>query len=44
MASKSELNEIDIKNQMCYYFGNKMAVSDVGFNDILLNKSHIKTL
>ena len=39
------MKEIDIKNRTCFHFDDKMTVSDVGFNDILLNeKSHKNTL
>ena len=42
MTSKDELKEIGIKNRTCYYFDNKMTVSSVGFNDILLKKKSQK--
>ena len=38
MESKDELKEIDIKNRTCYYLNDSMAVSDINFNNILLNE------
>ena len=38
MDSKDELKETDIKNHTCHYFDNKMTVSDVTFNNTLLNE------
>ena len=43
MESKDELKEIDIKNCMCYYFDDTMTVSDISFNDILINKNCSRT-
>ena len=38
MESKDELKEIDIKNRTCYYLNDSMTVSDINFNNILLNE------
>ena len=41
MSNKNELKEINIKNRICYYFGDKMRVADIYFYKILLDeKSH----
>ena len=39
MESKDELKEIDIKNQMCYYFDDIIRFwdRDINFSDILLD-------
>ena len=45
MESRDELKESDIKNRTRCYFDDTMTVSDISFDDILLNKKlHKKTL
>ena len=44
MESKVELKEIDIKNRMCYYFDDTMRVSDIYFNDILLDQKSYENI
>ena len=42
MESKNKLKEIDIKNRTCYYFDDIMRVTDVDFNNILLEENLYK--
>ena len=38
MKSKYESKEIDIKNRLCYYFGDIINGTKINFSNILLNK------
>ena len=42
MESKNKLKEIDIKNRTCYCFDDIMRVTDVDFNNILLDENLYK--
>ena len=45
MESKDKLKEFDIKNHTCNYFDDVMRVTDIDFNNILLEeKLHKKFL
>ena len=39
MESKNELKEINIKNCTCYCFDDIMRVTDIGFDNIFLQKN-----
>ena len=41
MESKDEFLKIDIKNRMCYYFGDIMTVEDIYSSGVLLNEKNI---
>ena len=45
MQSKDKLKEIDIDNQMCYYFDDIIIFwdRDINFSDILLDKKSYET-
>ena len=36
--SNDELKEIDIKNQMCYYFDDIIKFEDIDFDNILIDE------
>ena len=42
MESKNKLKEIDIKNRTRYYFDDIMRVTDIDFNNILLDENLYK--
>ena len=42
MESKDELKELGIKNCTCYYFDDIIRNLDIDFDNILLDKNHIK--
>ena len=42
MEHKDKLKEIDIKNRTCYYFYDIMRVTDIDFNNILLDEKSYK--
>ena len=44
MDSKDKLKEIDIKNHACYYFDDIINCIEISFNNILLDKKHMKIL
>ena len=44
MKSKDNLNETDIKNHACYYFGDIINGIDINFSDILLSNKIYATI
>ena len=44
MESKDRLKEIDIKNDVCYYFDDIFNDIDINFSDILLEKKLYKNI
>ena len=44
MYSKDELKVIDIENCTCYYFYDTMRVSDIYFNNILLDEKSYENI
>ena len=44
MKNKNELNEIDIKNRVCYYFDDIIIGTKFNFNNILLDKKFYENI
>ena len=44
MESKDELKETDIESLTCYHFDDIMRVTDIDFNNILLDEKSYKHL
>ena len=38
MKIKNKLKDIDTKNQVCYYFNNRINNTNICFSNVLLNK------
>ena len=44
MESKNELNEIDIKIHMCYYFNETIEIEDFDPDNILIDEKSLKNI
>ena len=44
MESKNELNEIDIKIHMCYYFNETIETEDFDPDNILIDEKSLKNI